>query len=208
VFGVTLDGRVAAPDGSSRWISSRPARVDAHRLRAAHDAVLVGSGAARADDPHLAVRHGIRGKVPIRLILDARGTIITPGSRVADQSAPTVVVLAPDTHRPALPSHVETLHVEVDAAGRFDLVALLSALRARGIGKLLVEGGPTFAGALMAAGLIDEIVGYVRPAVLGAGRTLIDIPGASNIGDLRVFRLESVEVLGEDVRITARAKRR
>jgi diaminohydroxyphosphoribosylaminopyrimidine deaminase/5-amino-6-(5-phosphoribosylamino)uracil reductase len=199
---------VAAPDGSSRWISSRPARVDAHRLRAAHDAVLVGSGAARADDPHLAVRHDVRCKSPVRVVLDARGDIVTASSRVADEAAPTIVVLAPDTRAPALPSHVELLRSEVDLGGRFDLVALLAALRRRGITTLLVEGGPTIAGAFMAAGFVDRIVAYVRPAILGSGLALIDIPDVATIADLRVFRLESVEVLGDDIRVIARAKRR
>src|SRR6476646_6816661 len=96
VFGATLDGRVAAPDGTSRWISSQAAREDAHRLRAAHDAVLVGSGAARTDDPHLGLRHGVAGQPPLRIVLDARASIVGSSSRVVDDAAPTLVIIGPD----------------------------------------------------------------------------------------------------------------
>jgi diaminohydroxyphosphoribosylaminopyrimidine deaminase / 5-amino-6-(5-phosphoribosylamino)uracil reductase len=209
VFGATLDGRVAAPDGSSRWISSREARIDAHRLRAAHDAVLVGSGAARTDDPHLAVRHGVKsGKPPIRVVLDAHGTIVTADSRVADTAAPTLVVLGPDARQSRLPAHIDTIRVPVDASGHFILPALLGALGRRGVTSVLVEGGPTLAAAFLTAGLVDEIVGYIRAAVLGAGRPLLDLPDVRSIADLRAFRLTAVEQIGQDARISAVARRR
>jgi len=138
----------------------------------------------------------------------ARGTIVTPSSRAVDRAAPTLVVIAPDTAAPALPDHVEIARVKVDSAGRFDLRALLGALGRRGVRSVLLEGGPTLAAAFLAAGLVDGVVGYVRPAVLGAGRPLLDLPGVRSIADLRTFRLEDVERIGEDVRITARAGRR
>jgi diaminohydroxyphosphoribosylaminopyrimidine deaminase/5-amino-6-(5-phosphoribosylamino)uracil reductase len=207
VFGATLDGRVAAPDGSSRWISSRAARVDAHRLRAEHDAVLVGSGAARTDDPHLAVRHGVRGRPPLRVVLDARGSIVTPASRVADTAAPTLVVLGPDAPDPALPAHVGIVRLPVDDDGRIPLPGLLAELTRRGVTTLLVEGGPTIAGSFLAAGLVDEVVGYVRAAVLGAGRPLLELPGVTTIGDLRALRLIAADVVGEDVRLRMTVRR-
>jgi diaminohydroxyphosphoribosylaminopyrimidine deaminase/5-amino-6-(5-phosphoribosylamino)uracil reductase len=208
VFGATLDGRVAAPDGTSRWISSRQARVDAHRLRAAHDAVLVGSGAARIDDPHLAIRHGVAGRPPVRVVLDARASIVTPASRVADTAAPTLVVVGPDARDPGLPSHVEIVRVPVDAAGHLALAEVLRALSSRGVETLLVEGGPTIAGAFLAAGLVDEVVGYVRAAVLGDGRPLLELPGVTTIGDLRTFRLVDASIVGADVRIRMTTTRR
>ena len=207
MFGATLDGRVAAPDGTSRWISSQAARVDAHRLRAAHDAVLVGSGAARIDDPHLALRHGVRGRHPLRVVLDARAEIVTPASRVADQAAPTLVVIGSAAPDPGLPAHVDVVRLALDADGRIGLPALLDELARRGVRTLLVEGGPVIAGAFLQAGLVDEIVGYVRAAVLGAGRPLLDLPGVTTIGDLRPFRLVAADVVGEDVRIRMTARR-
>jgi diaminohydroxyphosphoribosylaminopyrimidine deaminase / 5-amino-6-(5-phosphoribosylamino)uracil reductase len=207
VFGATLDGRVAAPDGTSRWISSRAARVDAHMLRAAHDAVLVGSGAARIDDPHLAVRHGVRGRPPLRIVLDARAGIVTSASTVADEAAPTLVVIGPAAPDPRLPPHVGVARVELEADGRIGLPALLDEIARRGVRTLLVEGGPVIAGAFLQAGLVDEVVGYVRAAVLGAGRPLLDLPGVTTIGDLRPFRLVAADVIGEDVRIRMTARR-
>jgi diaminohydroxyphosphoribosylaminopyrimidine deaminase/5-amino-6-(5-phosphoribosylamino)uracil reductase len=207
VFGATLDGRVAAPDGSSRWISSQAAREDAHRLRAAHDAVLVGSGAARTDDPHLGLRHSVAGRPPLRVVLDARASIVGPSSRVVDDAAPTLVVIGPDAVTPQLPKGVEVARVAVDDRGRFDLAALLDELARRGVGSLLVEGGPTIAAAFLEAGLVDEIVGYVRAGVLGAGRALLDVPGVATIGDLRPFRLLAADVVGDDVRIRASVDR-
>jgi diaminohydroxyphosphoribosylaminopyrimidine deaminase / 5-amino-6-(5-phosphoribosylamino)uracil reductase len=206
VFGATLDGRVAAPDGTSRWISSEAARVDVHRLRAAHDAVLVGSGAARVDDPHLGVRHGIElaGRPPLRVVLDARASIVTPSSRVADTTAPTLVVLGPDAPGPGLPSHVAITRVALDARGRVSLPSLLDELGRRGVRSLLVEGGPTLSATFLAEGLVDEVVGYLRAAVLGAGRSMLDLPGVTTISQLRAFRLEAADIVGDDVRVRMR----
>lgn len=207
VFGATLDGRVAAPDGTSRWISSEAARTDAHRLRAAHDAVLVGSGAARIDDPHLGLRHGVGGSPPLRIVLDARGSIARSSSRVVDDAAPTLVVLGPDAPAPDLPDRVAIARVPLDQLGRFDLGALLAELAARGVATLLVEGGPTIAGAFLEAGLVDEVVGYVRAGLLGAGRPLLDLAGVSTIADLRPLRLLAADIVGDDVRIRATVPR-
>ena len=207
VFGATLDGRVAAPDGTSRWISSQAAREDAHRLRAAHDAVLVGSGAARTDDPHLGLRHGVAGRPPLRIVLDARASIVGSSSRVADDAAPTLVVIGPDAPAPDLPSRIAIARVPLDGRDRFELPALLEALAARGVRTLLVEGGPTIAAAFLEAGLVDDVVGYVRAAVLGAGRPLLELSGVATIGDLRAFRLVDATVVGEDVRIRATVDR-
>jgi diaminohydroxyphosphoribosylaminopyrimidine deaminase / 5-amino-6-(5-phosphoribosylamino)uracil reductase len=207
VFGATLDGRVAAPDGTSRWISSEAARVDAHRLRAAHDAVLVGSGAARIDDPHLALRHGVSGRPPLRIVLDARAAIVTPASRVADEAAPTLIVIGSSAPDPALPAHVAIARVELDVDGRIGLPGLLGELGRRGVRTLLVEGGPVIAGSFLQAGLVDDVVGYVRAAVLGGGRPLLVLPGVTTIGDLRRFRLIAADVIGEDVRIRMTAPR-
>ena len=206
VFGATVDGRVAAPDGTSRWISSRAARVDAHRLRAAHDAVLVGSGAARVDDPHLAVRHGVGGAAPLRVVVDAAASIVRPSSRVADHAAPTLVVIGLAAADPALPPHVGVARVPLDPEGHVVLPALLAELGRRGVRTVLLEGGPTIAAAFLRADLVDEIVAYVRAAVLGAGRSLLDLPDVTSIDQLRPLRLLDAQIVGDDVRIRMRVR--
>ncbi len=166
VFGSTLDGRVAAPDGSSRWISSRPARADAHRLRAAHDAVLVGSGAARIDDPHLGLRHGVAGRPPLRVVLDARASIVGAIVPCRRRRRPDAAWSSAPTRRsPPLPARVAIARVPVDDRGRLDLRRRpRRAGGARDVRSVLVEGGPTIAASFLRAGLVDDVVGYVRAA--------------------------------------------
>ncbi|MFE9249495.1 bifunctional diaminohydroxyphosphoribosylaminopyrimidine deaminase/5-amino-6-(5-phosphoribosylamino)uracil reductase RibD [Streptomyces sp. NPDC007088] len=200
-YAATLDGRTAAADGSSRWISSAEARADVHRLRAEADAVLVGSGTARADDPHLAVR-GIEGaRQPLRVVLDTEGTAVRPGARVLDGAAPTLIALAQDAPDPG--TGAELLRLPRAARGGLDLDALLAALHAREVRGVLVEGGAGLAGALLAAGLLDRVVGYLAPALLGAGPAALEGGGISTITEaLRLDMTEAVRV-GPDLRVTA-----
>ena len=177
----TLDGRAAAADGTSRWITGEAARADVHDLRAACDAVLVGTGTALVDDPSLTARHpggSLRSRQPLRVVMGRRS--IPAGARLLDESAPTLHLT---THDP--------------------LVAL-EALWGKGIRHVLLEGGPTLAAAFLAAGLVDEVVAYVSPVLLGAGRPTVADLGITTIDS--ALRLEPVDVsvLGADVRIRAR----
>ncbi|MEU3428242.1 bifunctional diaminohydroxyphosphoribosylaminopyrimidine deaminase/5-amino-6-(5-phosphoribosylamino)uracil reductase RibD [Streptomyces gardneri] len=202
-YAATLDGRIAAADGTSRWISSAESRADVHRLRAEADAVVVGSGTARADDPHLAVR-GIEEAVqPLRVVVDTEATAVKPGARVLDDAAPTLIAIAEDAET-GLPDVVR-----LPRAGRgLSVPALLDALYERGVRSVLLEGGPTLAGAFVAAGAVDQVVGYLAPVLLGAGPQALADAGITTITEaLRLDVTETVRI-GTDIRITATPKER
>ncbi len=191
----TLDGRVSAADGSSRWITSMPARADGHRLRAGCDTVLVGVGTVLADDPLLTVRPDDGTTVdrqPLRVVADTSGR--TPAdARVRDDSAESWIATGAE--------------VGTGVDGHLDLEALLSALHARERRHVLLEGGPRLAGAMVAAGLVDKVVAYVAPALLGDGANALGPAGIRTIAE--TFRLDLVDVrqVGADVRVEARPVR-
>ncbi|MGW1028318.1 bifunctional diaminohydroxyphosphoribosylaminopyrimidine deaminase/5-amino-6-(5-phosphoribosylamino)uracil reductase RibD [Streptomyces sp. NPDC002577] len=199
-YAATLDGRIAAADGTSRWITSAESRADVHRLRAECDAVVVGSGTARTDDPHLAVR-GIDGAVqPLRVVLDTHATIL-PTARVLDDAAPTLVAVAEDADTRHLPG-VELLRLPLHD-GRIGVHDLLTNLHLRGIRSVLLEGGPTLAGAFVAGDAVDRVIGYLAPVLLGAGPGALAEAGITTIADaLRLDVTETVRI-GPDLRITA-----
>ncbi|MBB1245851.1 bifunctional diaminohydroxyphosphoribosylaminopyrimidine deaminase/5-amino-6-(5-phosphoribosylamino)uracil reductase RibD [Streptomyces durbertensis] len=204
-YAATLDGRTAAADGTSRWITSAASRADVHRLRAESDAVLVGSGTARADDPHLAVR-GVPGATqPLRVVLDTAADAVTPGARVLDDTAPTVVFTAEDADARELEdAGVEVLRVPRAADGPgLDLAAVLDALYRRDVRSVLLEGGATLAAAFLSAGLLDRVTGYLAPVLLGAGPAALADAGIGTIGDARRLTLIETVRLGPDLRITA-----
>ncbi|NEB84331.1 bifunctional diaminohydroxyphosphoribosylaminopyrimidine deaminase/5-amino-6-(5-phosphoribosylamino)uracil reductase RibD, partial [Streptomyces anulatus] len=202
-YAATLDGRIAAADATSRWITSPEARADVHRLRAEADAVLVGSGTARTDDPQLAVR-GIDGATqPLRVVVDTNATAVKPGARVLDDTAPTLVAVADDAPAGHLPEAAVLRLPRAGAGPGLDLDALLGALHERGVRSVLLEGGPTLAGAFVAAGKVDKVVGYLAPVLLGAGPAALADAGISTIS--RALRLDVTETvrIGPDLRITA-----
>ncbi|MFI6966993.1 bifunctional diaminohydroxyphosphoribosylaminopyrimidine deaminase/5-amino-6-(5-phosphoribosylamino)uracil reductase RibD [Streptomyces sp. NPDC050255] len=202
-YAATLDGRIAAADATSRWITSVESRADVHRLRAEADAVVVGSGTARTDDPQLGVR-GIDGAVqPLRVVVDTAATAVRPGARVLDASAPTVVAVADDADARHLPDEAVLRLPRAAGGPGLDLSALLAALHGRGVRSVLLEGGPTLAGAFVAAGLVDRVVGYLAPVLLGAGPAALADAGISTITQaLRLDVTETVRI-GPDLRITA-----
>src|SRR5262249_9654773 len=153
----TLDGRSAALDGTSQWITSPDARADVQELRSTVDAIMVGVGTVLADDPHLTARTdagALANRQPVRVIVDSAGR--TPAAaRVRDGAARTWMAPAAE--------------VGADANGKVDLRRLGVGLFDRGCRRVLLEGGPTLAGAFLREGLVDEVVGYIAPKLLGAG---------------------------------------
>lgn len=200
-FAASLDGRVAAADGTSRWITSAEARADVHRLRAESDAVVVGSGTARTDDPQLAAR-GIDGvRQPLRVVVDTHGTAVRPGARVLDDTAPTLIAMAEDAPDTPAAGAADVVRLPRTATG-VAIEALLADLHARGVRSVLLEGGPTLAGAFVAARAVDRIVCYVAPVLLGAGPAALSGGGITTLAEaLRPDVTETVPV-GTDLRIT------
>ncbi|MFI1867115.1 bifunctional diaminohydroxyphosphoribosylaminopyrimidine deaminase/5-amino-6-(5-phosphoribosylamino)uracil reductase RibD [Streptomyces jumonjinensis] len=199
-YAATLDGRIAAGDGTSRWITSPESRADVHRLRAEADAVVVGSGTLRADDPQLAVRGVDHAVQPLRVVLDTHATL-TPAARVLDGAAPTLIAVGERADIRHLPG-VDVVRLPA-AEGGIAVPALLDVLYGRGVRSVLLEGGPTLAGAFVAAGAVDKVVGYLAPALLGAGPAALAGGGITTIAEaLRLDMTDAVR-LGPDLRITA-----
>ena len=194
---MTLDGQLAAADGTSQWISSPEARRDAHRLRAEVDAVMVGAGTVRADDPRLTVRlgsdSGRDGKQPVPVIVAGRRGL--PHDAVLFRRDP--VVLSPAELD--LPGQV--IVAPDDTGDRVDLVAGISELSALGIRRLLVEGGSRLFRSLLEADLIDRAVFYYGP-MLGGGVGAPLFSGRwSTLADARVVRAGIGRRLGESIRL-------
>lgn len=176
----TLDGRVAAADGTSRWITSAASRADVHALRAKVDAVVVGTGTALADDPALTVRDADgrpAARQPLRVVVGRRA--LPPSARLLDGTAETLCLA---THEPA---------------------AVLDALAGRGVVDVMLEGGPTLAGAFVSAALVDRVVAYVAPALLGSGPAALGDAGVTTIGGAVRLLVEDATVIGGDVRLSA-----
>jgi diaminohydroxyphosphoribosylaminopyrimidine deaminase / 5-amino-6-(5-phosphoribosylamino)uracil reductase len=187
-FATTLDGRSAAADGTSRWVSSRPARVDTHRLRAECDVMLIGSNTVAVDDPELTVRDEYDEPLrhqPLRAVMGLRD--LPAEKRVFNDRAETVQLR---THDP-----------------RKALVELRELDRQH----VFLEGGPTLAAAFLDAGLIDEVVVYVAPMLLGAGQSAVGDLGITTIADALHLQMTDVTTIGTgadaNVRITLSPRR-
>ncbi|WP_241978318.1 bifunctional diaminohydroxyphosphoribosylaminopyrimidine deaminase/5-amino-6-(5-phosphoribosylamino)uracil reductase RibD [Cryobacterium sp. Hz9] len=177
----SLDGRAAATDGSSRWITGAAARLDVHRRRAARDTILVGTGTVLADDPALTARGedgGLLAQQPVPVIVGRR-------------ALPTSAALFA---HPKQPLFFDGL----------DLPGLLADLHGRGLRSVFIEGGPTLASAFVAAALVDEYLIYLAPTLIGGPRLVLGDIGVSAIGEQRRLSIQSLDRLGDDVLIVAR----
>lgn len=183
-FAASLDGRSAAADGTSQWITGPAARADVHARRAECGAIVVGTGTALADDPRLTVRDAagrLVGRQPLRVVVGRRD--LPPTARVLDGDAPTLQVR---THDPE---------------------AALAALHERGIRHVWLEGGPTLAAAFLRADAVDEVLAYVAPVLLGAGPAAVGDLGVGTLAAAYRLRLAQAEAVGDDVRLTLRPAR-
>lgn len=208
---MSLDGRTAAADGSSQWITGPEARADAHRLRAESQAVVVGPFTALADEPSLTARDvdPPAERQPLRVLLDAHGRVPATGPLFDASLAETLVVTTErvleataDAWR-AAGAKVEVVGPGAGGHG-VDLAATLAVLAERfGVLQAMIEGGGRLHGALVAEGLADRIVVYVAPVLLGErGRPVLGFPGPDSIGGAPRWRLRDVTRVGADVRLT------
>ncbi len=205
----SLDGRTALADGRSQWITGPAARADNMRWRARSSAIMTGIGTVLADDPQLTVRFddGTPFVAPLRVVLDSR-LRIPADARVLDAQAPSVVVCAPEAvagQRHLDPARVLSCPHHATGLG---LAVVLAELAQRGINELHVEAGAILAGALVHAGLVDELLLYVNPSLIGdSGRALLQLPPLRALGDRSRWRVLDQRFVGEDLRMLLRPRR-
>jgi diaminohydroxyphosphoribosylaminopyrimidine deaminase/5-amino-6-(5-phosphoribosylamino)uracil reductase len=203
---LTLDGRIATASGESRWITGPEARRRVHAMRLAHDAVLVGGGTARADDPALTVRDMGAPRQPVRLVAARRLDLPRDGTLARTVAEAPLWLLhdpaaAPAAARAAWAERgARLLPCATGPDGRLDTAALLAALGAEGLTRVFCEGGGALAAAFLAAGLVDELAVFTAGLALGAeGRPGLGPLGLARLADARRFRLVSVEPVGADI---------
>lgn len=211
-LGASLDGRTAMASGESQWITSEAARRDVQRLRAQSAAILSSSATVLADDPSLTVRWSELNtdsqalvdeqqlRQPVRVIIDSQNRV-TPQHRLISQPGETWLM----RHQPDQqhwPASVTQIAVPLREQ-HLDRVAMMMLLGQRQINSVWVEAGATLAGALLQAGLVDELIVYLAPKLLGhEGRGLCQLPGLSQLADAPAFRFSDVRQVGDDLRLT------
>lgn len=206
----SLDGKAAAADGSSRWITGEEARADAQRLRAGADAVMVGAGTVAADDPALTVRDPrFAGALsPLRVVVDSSGQ--TPPSRqIFDEAAPTLVATTDRAPRERLHewkvAGAEVLMLDSDTHGGVSLAHLMTELGKRDVQSVLIEGGPSIAWSAVREGVVDKVVVYLAPLLVGGevAPSTLGGTGFSPIANACRLTVSSVDRVGPDLRVEA-----
>ncbi|WP_428622937.1 bifunctional diaminohydroxyphosphoribosylaminopyrimidine deaminase/5-amino-6-(5-phosphoribosylamino)uracil reductase RibD [Sedimenticola sp.] len=216
---MSLDGRTAMASGESKWITSDAARRDVQRLRARSDAIVTGIGTVQADDPSMNVRleaadlPGVASDAyrlqPLRVVLDPE-LAISPDARLIGLPGKTLLVCAVDDdgRRRALEAAgAEVLQLPRQGQG-IDLDRLLETLAARGINEVLIESGPTLAGAAVSAGVVDELVIYAAPILMGSdARGLLNLPALTEMKDRIALEILDLRQIGPDLRIRVKPTR-
>jgi diaminohydroxyphosphoribosylaminopyrimidine deaminase/5-amino-6-(5-phosphoribosylamino)uracil reductase len=204
----SLDGRTALPDGTSQWITGAPARTDGHAWRRRSGAVLTGIGTVLADDPSLDVRLVPTARQPLRCIVDAR-LDTPPGARLFEAASPVVLYTASAdaARRATLAARgAEIVAVPAREDGRLDVAAIVADLAARQVNEVHVEAGARLNGALLAADAVDELLVYLAPTLLGAGRDMAALGPLASLAEGRAFDFVAAEPVGPDLRILARRR--
>lgn len=213
-LGASLDGRTAMASGESQWITSAAARADVQRYRAQSSAILSSSATVLADDPALTVRWDSLDedtqrlyprehlRQPLRVIVDSHNRVTPQHGLVAQPGETLLARIDPDTQ--GWPPSVSQLAVPRHGEG-LDLVLLMMQLGKMQLNSVWVEAGPRLAGALLQAGLVDELIVYLAPMLLGdAARGLCHLPGLERLGDAPALTFSDVTRVGNDLRLTLR----
>jgi diaminohydroxyphosphoribosylaminopyrimidine deaminase/5-amino-6-(5-phosphoribosylamino)uracil reductase len=202
----SLDGRTALDDGTSQWITSEAARTDGHAWRKRAGAVLTGIGTVRDDNPRLDVRLVPTARQPLRVVVDSQ-LGIDPAARILQPPGPALVYTASDdaARLQALErAQVEVARLPATAEGKTDLNALLRDLARRGINELHVEAGHKLNGSLVRAGLVDEVLLYQAPRLIGPGREIAALDPLARLDQAVALEYLDVQRIGPDLRIVAR----
>ena len=201
----SLDGRIAAGSGDSKWITGPEARRHAHLLRATHDAVLAGSATALADDPALTCRlPGLAARSPVRVVADSRLRLPTEAQMVRTaRELPTWVLTTaaadPDRRAALRAAGVVVIDAATDSTDVPDAGVMARALAERGLTRVLIEGGGRLAAAFLRAGLVDRLCWFTAPKIIGGdGLAAVAALGLTTVASAPAFRLQRTRVLGSD----------
>jgi diaminohydroxyphosphoribosylaminopyrimidine deaminase / 5-amino-6-(5-phosphoribosylamino)uracil reductase len=202
----SIDGRTALANGSSQWITGQEARADGHSWRARACAVLTGVGTILQDDPQLTVRAVATSRQPLRVVIDRHAD--TPADARVLSGDGAVLLVTGGPRNPAWPPHIEMLALP-DPGGRVDLPGLMGILGRRGVNELHVEAGARLNGALLKAGLVDELLLYIAPSVLGdPARGIFELPAPlTSLSERAPLAWHAVDRIGPDLRLIARIVR-
>jgi len=201
----SLDGKTALTNGVSQWITGAAARQDSHRWRARACAILSGIGTVREDDPRLNVRGVDTARQPLKVIVDSR-LDLNPKARLLDDGGVVIATASTALKRVDALREIGVEVLQLPAAdGKVDLVALLQELGRRGVNELHVEGGFRLNGALLAAGLVDELLLYLAPCLIGdAARGMFNLPALASLDDKHRLLIHDARAIGNDLRVLAR----
>lgn len=200
----SLDGKIALNNGGSQWITGEAARRDGHHWRARSCAVLTGIGTILDDDPRLTVRHVQTSRQPLRVVLDSRAQMPL-GAKVLAEAPALVFVAANESAKiDALKARGAEVVVLPDASGKVDLAGMMQELARRQVNEVLVEAGFKLNGSLLKAGVVDELLVYLAPHLLGdAARGMFNLPELTDLSGRRKLEIRDARMIGADLRLLA-----
>jgi diaminohydroxyphosphoribosylaminopyrimidine deaminase/5-amino-6-(5-phosphoribosylamino)uracil reductase len=201
----TLDGKIAASNGKPEWITSESSRKLVHKMRAEHDAVLVGIGTVLRDDPQLTVRY-VRGENPKRIVLDSKLRIPLQSKLLADDFVSKTIVVTTEQASKRKAKQLESTGAAVwflkSRDGQVDIAALLRKMGREGIASVLVEGGSQIYSSFLKANLVDQVAIFIAPKILGKGVSAIQDLGISSVANSLLLRDFQKKRVGPDILLT------